>query len=752
MKQAKILRRLKRESAQIAQLAKLDRRSFIKLSGAVSGGFAIAALAPDSLADENAANLVSSAELNAFVSVSSDGKITIYSSLPEMGQGVNTALPMVIAEELGARWEDVEVLSAPLNEDDYGRQSAGGSTSIPRTWDQMRRMGASAREMFISAGSLVMELPREELTARDSKVIHQAGRFMTFGQLASLAAKQEVPDPDAIRFKAREDYTIIGTSVSGVDNLVISTGAALFGIDTQLPDMVYAAYQKCPAIGGVFVSANLEEIKQMPGIVDAFPIRGNGDVRQLLDGIAIVGDSTYSVFKAKEQLKIEWDESGASKDSWTTMVDRAQKLRGTRGSESVIDKGDVEREFADPENQVLEAFYEYPFVAHFCMEPMNCTAHYKKGVDEEKDTLEMWLPHQMASRTIPTLESMFGVEGADMTIHPVRLGGSFGRRIYTEYACEAVSISKQVGKPVKLTWTREDDVRHDFYRVGGFQSVKGAVDKRGKLVAFEDHFIGMHYNGRPVSGSRFSASEFPLLNVDNAYASKTMFDIQTPCGPWRAPGANTTAFVVQSFLDELAHACGRDYLEFLLETMGEPRWFDNGNVRSLNTGRAAGVIRLAAEKAGWGRSLAKGRGLGLAFHFSHAGHIAEVAEVEVDEDKNLKVHKVVVAVDVGPIVNMSGAVSQVQGAVIDGLSTMAGQKITMESGRIEQSNLHDYQVLRIPQAPLVEAHFIQSEDRPTGLGEPALPPLAPAVANAIFAANGDRVRKMPLTEEGYTLV
>ncbi len=339
-----------------------------------------------------------------------------------------------------------------------------------------------------------------------------------------------------------------------------------------------------------------------------------------------------------------------------------------------------------------------------------------------------------------------------MTIHPVRLGGSFGRRIYTEYACEAVSISKQVGKPVKLTWTREDDVRHDFYRVGGFQSVKGAVDKRGKLVAFEDHFIGMHYNGRPVSGSRFSASEFPLLNVDNAYASKTMFDIQTPCGPWRAPGANTTAFVVQSFLDELAHACGRDYLEFLLETMGEPRWFDVGNVRSLNTARAARVIRLAAEKAGWGSSLAKGRGLGLAFHFSHAGHIAEVAEVEVDEDKNLKVHKVVVAVDVGPIVNMSGAVSQVQGAVIDGLSTMAGQKITMESGRIEQSNLHDYQVLRIPQAPLVEAHFIQSEDRPTGLGEPALPPLAPAVANAIFAANGDRVRKMPLTEEGYTLI
>jgi Aerobic-type carbon monoxide dehydrogenase, large subunit CoxL/CutL homologs len=240
-------------------------------------------------------------------------------------------------------------------------------------------MGASAREMFISAGSLVMELPREELTARDSKVVHQAGRFMTFGQLASLAVKQGVPDPSTIRFKAREDYTIIGTSVSGVDNLVISTGAALFGIDTRVPDMLYAAYQKCPAIGGVFVSANFEEIKQMPGIVDAFSVKGNGDVRQLLDGVAIVGNTTHAVFKAKGQLKVEWDESRASKDSWTEMVGRAQKLRGARGTESVIDKGDVESEFSNPENQVLESFYEYPFVAHFCMEPMNCTAHYKKG-------------------------------------------------------------------------------------------------------------------------------------------------------------------------------------------------------------------------------------------------------------------------------------------------------------------------------------------------------------------------------------
>lgn len=274
----------------------------------------------------------------------------------------------------------------------------------------------------------------------------------------------------------------------------------------------------------------------------------------------------------------------------------------------------------------------------------------------------------------------------------------------------------------------EDDVRHDFYRVGGFQSVKGAVDNAGKLVAFENHHMGMGQNGRPVMGSGFTANEFPLTNVDNGLITQTLFHCDTPAGPWRAPRSNTNAFVVQSFLDELAHAAGRDYLDFLLEIMGEPRWLEEGNVRAMHTGRAAGVIRLAAEKAGWGRQLPARTGLGLAFYFSHAGHIAEVAEVHVDENKKVTVKNVTVGVDVGPIINRSGATSQVAGAVVDGLSTMAGQKITMEGGAIEQSNLHDYPVLRLPEAPNVDIHFIESDYRPTGLGEPALPPLAPRSA------------------------
>jgi isoquinoline 1-oxidoreductase beta subunit len=736
----------------------LDRRSFIKLTSVGGSGLLLASLAPNVLSAAVAApaedTLLVSAELNAFVKITTDGKITIYSSNAEMGQGIKTALPMVIAEELGAKWEDVVVVQSPIDEARFGRHGAGGSTTVNRTFDQMRTMGASAREMFIGAGALVMEVPREELSAANSRVTHVSGQFRTFAQLASLAAKQEVPDPDKLVFKERQDYTIIGSAVSGVDNLAITTGLALFGIDTRVPDMLYAAYHKCPAIGGKVVTANIAEIKRLPGVVDAFVVKGNGDVRELLDGIAIVGTNTHAVFSAKRKLKVKWDESQASKDSWSAMAARAQSLKNSRGIKDGFSKGNVDTVFADKSNTTLEAFYEYPFVAHLCMEPMNCTAHYQKAGSKmnsgPKDQVELWIPTQAPTRAYGPAKSLFGLEPEQVKIHQMRLGGSFGRRVYNEYVCEAIEISKRMNAPVKLTWSREDDIHHDFFRVGGFQSVKGSVDAKGRLIAFENHHMGMQTGGKPVVGSGFRDVEFPMQNIDNALVSHTMFDIKTPCGPWRAPQSNTNAFVVQSFLDELAHASNRDYAEFLLEILGEPRWFDADNIRSLNTGRAADVVKLAVKQSGWGRELPKGSGLGLAFYFSHAAHVAEVAHVSVDKNKKLTVHKVTVAVDVGPIINMSGATSQVEGAVIDGLSTMMAQKITMEQGRIQQSNFHDYTVLRMPDAPAVDIHFIQSDHAPTGLGEPALPPLAPAVGNAIFAATGQRVRKMPLSEEGYS--
>ena len=727
----------------------LSRRKLLRLGGIAGAGLVLATVAPGSLANE-LGTLVGSGELNAFVRLSSDGTITIYSARPDMGQGVKTSLPMIVAEEMGAKWSDVVVLQSGVGER-YGVQWVGGSRSIASSSDHMREMGASAREMLISAASEFLELPRSQFSVSNSEVIHSSGKRLSFADLAARAARQVVPDPSSLTFKDKSDYTIIGTSIPGVDNLEIVTGRALFGIDTDVPDMLYAAYYKCPAIGGKAVEANLGDIKKLPGIVDAFIVKGNGNIRQLLSGVAVVGNSTWAVFEAEKKLKIKWDKANASKDSWNELVQTAKKLGSSEGENIIYSKGDVKTVFGDKANKVIEGSYSYSFVAHLCLEPMNCTASYRFGSKGGKDSIEIWVPTQSPSSIAPAIAQMYKVETDQIQVNVTRIGGGFGRRFSSEFVFEAIEISKHMRRPIKLTWTREDDIQHDFFRAGGFQWLMGAVDKKGKLLAWDQRFIGMGNNGKPTSGSRFPRNEFPLPLVGNVRATSTLLDIDTPCGPWRAPFANTHAFVVQSFIHELANLAGRDHLEFLLEIFGK-----NGSPvlrkkKGLNNDRAKAVIQLAAKEAGWGRDFQNGRGLGLAFHFSFAGHIAEVAEVSVDAQKKLTVHKVTVAVDVGPIINTSGALAQVEGAVMDGLSAFIGQRITMERGQIEQSNLDEYPVLRISAAPKVDVHFIESDNPSTGLGEPALPPLAPAVGNAIFAATGKRVRNMPLTTEGYTL-
>jgi isoquinoline 1-oxidoreductase subunit beta len=727
----------------------LSRRRFLKLSGVTGGGLLLATMVPGSMAADDLPTLVGSGELNAFVQIASDGTITIFSANPEMGQGIKTALPMIIAEEMGAKWEDVKVIQSEINQEKFGYQWTGGSAIVAMNFDPMRKLGASAREMLIGAAAESLELPREEFKARDSEIVHQSGQKLTFGQLAALAVKQPVPDEDSLTFKDPEDYTIIGTSISGVDNLMISTGQALYGIDVQVPDMLFAAYQKCPAIGGKAVSANLAEIKKLSGVVDAFIVEGNGQINQLMSGVAIVGDSTWAVFNAKSKLSVKWDETDASKDSWQNLVAQAGAMKDTPGEE-VTNKGNIAAQFADDSNKTIEGFYSYPFVSHLCLEPMNCTAAFLHSEDGKPAGVEVWAPTQGPMSIAPAVEGVFGVPKERVVVHQLRMGGSFGRRGSTEYVCEAVEIARRMKRPVKLTWTREDDLSYDYFRSGGFQQVKGSVNGDGKVVAWDQHFIGMERNGRPVTGSRFGRGEFPLLALENVRGTMSMLDIDTPCGAWRAPGANTHAFVTQSFIHELAHAAGRDHLELLLELLGKTP-MTSGRRPGLNAQRAIAVTRLAAEKAGWGKTLPAGRGLGIAFHFSHAAHITEVAEVSVDANKKLTVHTVTAGVDVGPIINRSGAISQVEGAIIDGLSTMVGQQITMEGGRIQQSNLHQYPVLRMPASPHVDVYFIESDNPSTGLGEPGLPPLAPAVGNAIFAATGHRVRTMPLSEEGYSV-
>ncbi len=739
-----------------------SRRSFLKVTALLGGGLMLELSLPASAAGAEPGTLVKSSELNVYVQIASDGKITIYSGNPEMGQGVKTALPMIIAEEMGANWKDVVVLQAPIDDSKFGLQGAGGSTTVPRSFDLMRQMGASAREMLIGAAALLMEVDREDLTARDSKVVHTSGQSRTFGQLATVAAAQPVPDPKTLAYNDPLSYTIIGTSVGGVDNLELATGQSKFGIDVAIPGMKYATYTRCPRVGGKAISFNEAEIKGLPGITHAFILQPDDKAGQssmafldglavLRGGVAIVGDDTWSVIDAKNKLKVTWDESSASTDDWPQMIERAKQLAQAGGGEVRREAAAVDGVFADKANRVHEAFYQFPFVAHVCMEPMNCTADFKKGSAGQPDTMEIWMGSQFPAQVKEIAKNMFGIEKENVKVNLMRLGGGFGRRAVHDFAAEAMAISHRVGVPVKLTWTRTDDIHNDFFRVGGFENMTAAIDPAGKLAAWDQHYIGFAHAGKRVIGSGLQGNELSMTALENARVRQSLIEIDTPCGAWRAPGSNTNAFVEQSFIHELSVLAGRDHVEFLLELMGSRRWLSEGNVNALNTGRAIDVIKLAAAKAGWGRSLPKGSGLGFAFYFCHAAHVAEVAEVSVDADRNLRVNKVTVAVDVGPIVNMSGAMGQVQGSVVDGLSTMALQQITIKNGAIQQDNFHQYPVMRIPTTPDVDVHFIQSDNQPTGLGEPALPPLAPAVANAIFAATGVRIRSMPLSELGFKL-
>ncbi len=734
-------------------IGKVDRRTFLRLTGMAGGGLMLGVTVgcsqedPAPPTDDLRGELTPAEPFqpNAFVQISEDRGIVIFAPNPEVGQGVKTSLPMLVAEELDAAWSDVTVVQSDIDEARYERQVAGGSRSIPHQWLPLRQAGAIARDMLVTAAALRWEVDKGDVQTGDSQVTHPpSGRTLSYRELAAAAAQLPIPPVEQVTLKDPEDFTLLGTRVGGVDNRDLVTGAALFGIDQRLPELKYATYVKCPAVGGTVEAANLEVVKQQPGVLDAFVLDAAGGPAELGAGVAIVARDTWCAFKARDMLEVTWNESAAATDSWSEAQARARELAGGAGDTIVADSGDVSAAF-DTAHRTLSAFYQYAFISHAQLEPQNTTAWWHDG------RMELWAPTQTPQRAEQTVAGVLGLEADAVQVHQLRGGGGFGRRLINDPVVEAAAIARRVEGPVKLTWMREDDMAHDFYRAGGFHALQGALDGDGRVTGWNNHFISFSADGsNPVSGGSIRADIDPGPFIPNYRITQTLLPWQVPCGPWRAPGSNVIAFAHQCFLHELSHAAERDHVEFLLELLGEPRWLEEGNEYALHTGRAAGVIRRAAEAAGWGGPLAEGHGLGIAFYFSHAGHVAEVAEVSVSADKRIDVHRVTVAADVGPIVNLSGAENQVKGSVVDGLSAMLGQRVTFENGRARELNFHQYPLLRMPRAPAVDVHFIQSDFPPTGLGEPALPPLAPAVGNALFAATGERVRRLPLTAAGWT--
>lgn len=733
--------------------APVSRRAFLRVSALAGGGLLVAglfdsedAVAFDATRPPSAVPPADDPRLGAYVRITPDGVVTIVGKNPEIGQGVKTMLPMLIAEELDVAWSQVRVEQARLDPANYPQQTAGGSTATPNNWLPMRRVGAAARAMLVGAAAQRWNVPAAECTTEAGVVHHRASnRSATYGELATAAASIAPPDLATVPLKDPKTFRIIGQRTRGVDNRAIVTGKPLFGIDVTRPNLHYATFVKCPVFGGTVASANLDAVKALPGVTHAFVVQGGTNLAGLLGGVAIVGTNWWLVQEAKKKLQVTWNEGATASQSTAGFAAQAAERFKGAPERTLRSDGDVTAALAAA-GTTVEAEYAYPFIAHASLEPQNCTAEYANG------KLEIWAPTQNPQSGRGLVANTLGIPADDITVHITRSGGGFGRRLNNDYMVEAAWIAKEAGVPVKLLWTREEDFQHDFYRPGGFHKLRGAIDANGRITAWENHFVSFGNGGNFVQAANIGAGEFPASYVPNFALNVSLLPCGVPTGFLRAPGSNGLAFVMQSFIDELAHAAKADPVEvrrLLLAQYKAPASTPGQQAPgSPDAARLRAVLDLVAEKSGWAKraALPKGTGMGVAFHWSHRGYFAEVAQVTVSKAGEVRVDKVWVAGDVGSqIINPSGAEQQVIGSVLDGIGQVLAQQITIDKGRAVQDEFRDFPLLRLRQAPPVEVHWHLSDNAPTGIGEPALPPVVPAVTNAIFAATGKRIRTLPLS-------
>ena len=708
----------------------LSRRNFLFASAAVGGGLYLG-LSPER------AEAAEAGQLNAWVEIPATGRIRIMASNPEVGQGIRTSLPMVIAEELDADWAAVEIVPTLADAKIYGRQVAGGSQAMPTQYEPMRRVGAAARGMILQAAATAWSVPVGELRTDKGHVVHGTKRA-PYGQFAAAAAALPAPDMANVAVKDPKAFRLIGSFQPGVNNRAIVAGKQDYGIDAVVPGMIHAAFHKSGVQGAKVKSANLAAIKAMGGVKDAFIVAGTDEYEGLASGVAILADTTWHAERARAALKVEWSDSPAAFQSTATWAKMAAEAKGKPPAMPIHASGDVNAAMAKAAKRVA-ADYSYPFIPHVPMEPINCTAR----VDGDK--VEIWAPTQNPEPGRAAVAKLLGVPPENVTIHMMRVGGGFGRRLQNDYMVEAVAIAKQAGRPVKLTWTREDDITQDFLRPGGWHYLEAGLDAQGRCIAWDNHFISYGRDGKFARAAGIGPTDFPAGIVEDFRLGSTVLPLLHTTGFLRAPANNAFGFVTQGFIAELAHAAGADPGQYRRDFLGAPRIIGDPKSRGpYNTGRMRAVLDKAAAMAGWGRKLPKRSGLGVAFHFSHLGYFANVVEASVAADGTVKVHKIWVAGDIGrQIVNPAGALNQVQGSILDALGACMGHEISFADGAIEQRNFGDVPMLRNEQIPPIEVAFLTPDYPVTGLGEPAYPAVAPALANAIFAATGVRLRKLP---------